>query len=184
MPEKGLISKSILTGIANAIRAKTGGTDTMTPAEMAANIAAISAGSALANVEKAECVVATFASTGETTIAHSMGVTPDVVLLINKDYAVKDGTWSKDNADEGQLELLGVSPRTPIKVSGNGDYVRNPQFYIDYGGNGTFTQSWSYRNNNMAYVTDESVIIKLHLYSAQHPTYYVLLARFGRGDEA
>ena len=113
-----------------------------------------------------------------------MGVAPDVVLLINKDYAVKDGTWSKDNSGEGGLELLAVSPRTPIKELSSGEYVRNAQFYTDYGENGRFTNSWAYRNNNAAYVTAESVVINLHLYKAAHPTYYVLLARFERGDEA
>lgn len=138
------------------------------------------AGAMPANVVKMECILATFAGTGETTIAHSMGATPDAVLLINKDYAIKDDTWNKENANEGQLELIAVSPRTPIKEFSNGTYVRNPQFYTDYGGNGYFTNSWAYRNNNVAYVTSENITINLHLYNAQHPSYYVLLARFAR----
>lgn len=138
------------------------------------------AGAMPANIEKMECIVATFTGTSETTITHSLGVTPDAVLILNKDYALKDGTWSNSNTNEGQLEIIGISPRTPIRETGNGDYVRNPQFYIDYGGNGTFTQSWAYRSNNVAYVTDESVVVKLHLYNAQHPTYYVVPIRFVR----
>ena len=67
--------------IANAIRAKTGGTDTMKPAEFSAEIAAIptgggSSGGELKYVEKSF----TASSTMET-ISHNLGCIPDITIV-------------------------------------------------------------------------------------------------------
>lgn len=85
MADKGLIERSTLQAIANAIRAKTGETAQMLPANMAALISAIS-GSSFPNDVVTHLYVGTVVPTsniwnGNLEINHNLGVIPDIVLL-------------------------------------------------------------------------------------------------------
>lgn len=85
MADKGLIERSTLQAIANAIRAKTGETAQMLPANMAALISAIS-GSPFPSDVVTNLYVGTVVPTsnkwnGNLEINHNLGVIPDLVLL-------------------------------------------------------------------------------------------------------
>lgn len=85
MADKGLIQRSTLQAIANAIRAKTGETAQMLPANMAGLISAIS-GSPFPSDVVTNLYVGTVVPTsnkwnGNLEINHNLGVIPDLVLL-------------------------------------------------------------------------------------------------------
>lgn len=74
--DKGLISKSKLTAIGDAIRAKTGDTATMTPEQMAAAIANISGGG--------EIKQATGTLTGTTITVTGLDFCPSAIFAIHQ----------------------------------------------------------------------------------------------------
>ena len=81
--------------IANAIRAKTGGTDTMKPAEFPAEIAAIPTGG---GSDAGEWVMATgqFTPTSDIeTITHGLGVVPDIAFVAMQTSTQLEGTTAQ-----------------------------------------------------------------------------------------
>lgn len=85
MADKGLIQRSTLQAIANAIREKTGETAQMLPANMAGLISAISGSpfpsDVVTNLYVGTVVPATNMIYGSLEINHNLGVIPDAVLL-------------------------------------------------------------------------------------------------------
>lgn len=85
MADKGLIQRSTLQAIANAIREKTGETAQMLPATMAGLISAISGSpfpsDVITNLYVGTVVPATNMIYGSLEINHNLGVIPDAVLL-------------------------------------------------------------------------------------------------------
>lgn len=78
MADKGLIAKTTLQAIADAIREKTGETGLMLPSAMAAAIEAISTGANYA-FSVTEVIPASETAT-LSGVAHSLGVSPNVVM--------------------------------------------------------------------------------------------------------
>lgn len=78
---KGLITQTTLTGIADAIRAKTGTSDAMRPDEMAALIQSISGGGKVA----AGSVTPSGNYTSSVTITHNLGVVPNLIAIFAAD---------------------------------------------------------------------------------------------------
>ena len=74
---KGLITQATLTGIADAIRAKTGTSDAMRPDEMAALIQSISGGGKVAFGS----VTPSGSYTSSVTITHNLGVVPNLIAI-------------------------------------------------------------------------------------------------------
>ena len=83
-----IIKKSTLTGIADAIRGKTGGTDKMNPVEMASAIEGISAGGGASKLFITEVTPESQIkkSTTPLTITHDLGVMPQFVFVVRKEY--------------------------------------------------------------------------------------------------
>ena len=78
------IDDSALTAIANAIRAKTGSTETMKVGDMPTEIAAIEGGSSLPSgitVGSFTCPSGSYPALGNFTITHELGKVPRAVLV-------------------------------------------------------------------------------------------------------
>lgn len=74
---KGLITQATLSGIADAIRAKTGTSDAMRPDEMAALIQSISGGGKVAFGS----VTPSGSYTSSVSITHNLGVAPNLIAI-------------------------------------------------------------------------------------------------------
>ena len=78
---KGLITKTILSDIADAIRGKTGSTAQIKPSEMAGMIEAISGGGNVAGIEICEHYDAS-AENSRIVLSHSLGAKPSYAFII------------------------------------------------------------------------------------------------------
>lgn len=93
--------------IAEAIRAKTGGTDTMKPAEFPAEIAAIPTGGGGGNAGEWVMATGDFVPTSEVvTISHGLGVVPDIAFI-----AVQIGGAITGATRQVLVSSFGVSQR-------------------------------------------------------------------------
>lgn len=85
MADKGLIAKTTLQAIADAIREKTGETGSMLPSTMAAAIEAISTGAefpaSVKAVDVQEYVRTSDFTSGGLNFNHNLGETPDIVIM-------------------------------------------------------------------------------------------------------
>lgn len=142
-----LIQDSTLTGIANAIRAKTGGSAAMTPAQMATEIGSISGGSSVT----VEPLAVT--KNGTTTAPSGTAYSPVTVNVPNsysssdftKVVAYKDGVYQlTEQTSYGEVTnngriyttynnsvIVNVQP-TPVYVSGGRTMLSNPFSELDF----------------------------------------------------
>lgn len=90
MAEMYAVSGETLTGIADAIRSKTGSDDFLTVASMAAAIEGISGGGGLpAKISKIWHGTALGNATGSLTIPHGLAEVPDMILYWCEDIPIK-----------------------------------------------------------------------------------------------
>ena len=76
------VLSNLFEEIANAIREKTGGTDTMKPAEFPAEIASIMTGGGSSGGELKYTIKHFTPSSDVTTVSHNLGYVPDITIVI------------------------------------------------------------------------------------------------------
>lgn len=135
MAELYAVSGETLTGIADAIRSKTGSDDFMTVASMASAIEGISAGGGLpAKISKIWYGTAIGIRDWSLTIPHELGEVPDMILYWCEDIQIKPN--ADLNANVCGFKTYTVNPERPqmggitlsVRTSGNPSSAHNVGF--------------------------------------------------------
>lgn len=144
MAEKGLIEKSTLTAIADAIRAKLESSNKMQPSEMAALIASISPGAKLAMGS-----VTVSSATTSYAINHGLGEIPNFGILYMSAIKV-DNTQlcvvAKDNSGKG-LNAIIYRVMGSVAVSNSSSYLSPTSFNVTKATFGAYYTDGSTRYN-------------------------------------
>ena len=131
--------------IANAIRAKTGGTDTMKPAEFPAEIAAIPTGGGSSSGELKYATGHLTATSEVMTVNHNLGYVPDIMILYAGEVPALKNWMIGIGYSSAMLEALGGgylsiaqgagdNGTTTVSADKGVDTDYPGQWYVDFGG--------------------------------------------------